>query len=438
MLPNLEDVQGLIVRGYGMPSVSHLSFRVRTRGTARRRIGALVDGPDGPDLRVTGGAEWPAGRKPEACLNVGFTAEGLRALGLPENSLRTFPPDFAEGADRRVGRLLQRSLNGLDPGAHLLVTIHARSDQIRGAAARRIRGRLGEGDAFECVGERVGNQLAGEAMHFGFRDGISQPNVAGFPSGKGEALPTGQFLLGYPSQWSDYTYPVPQPEELGHSGSFAAYIVIEQDNVAFEAFLDESAAATGLPRERIAAKLCGRWANGSPLVQAPAAPSPADLGKWDDFTYAEDAAGLRCPWGAHIRRANPRNDRNVRGIRTQNRRILRRGLPYGRAFDPEHPHDGVERGLLGYFIMASLADQFEFVLKEWMSGGSFSGRLRANAVDPFFPFADDLPYTFSAPSAEDPALTLKPGRPFVRCRELMYLFLPSLTALRYLSRMPGA
>ena len=192
-----------------------------------------------------------------------------------------------------------------------------------------------------------------------------------------------------------------------------------------------------LPEDLIAAKICGRWANGSPLVQAPESQSSADPGKWDDFDYAGDSSGLRWPWGAHIRRVNPRNDGTVRGINFGNRRMIRRGIAYGRAFDPQHPHDMVERGLLGYFIMASLADQFEFVLKEWMSGGGFSGRLRSDAEDPFFPFSEGKPNDFPIPSAENPTRTLKRMPRFVTCRAIMYLFLPSLTALRHISTLGG-
>ncbi len=117
--------------------------------------------------------------------------------------------------------------------------------------------------------------------------------------------------------------------------------------------------------------------------------------------------------------------------------MIRRGLPYGKAFDPQHPHDWIKRGLLGYFIMASLSDQFEFVLKEWMSAGSFSGRLRSSDVDPFFPFTEG-PQIFALPTAENPTFTLKIKTPLLTCREMMYLFLPSITALRFLSSLPGA
>jgi hypothetical protein len=219
MLPDLDNVQGLIVRGYGMPSVSQVAFRTRQPGLARKRIGAVVDGPGDLDLRVTSGAEWQKGRKPEVAVNVGFTHEGLRALGLPEALLWSFPDDFVRGARPRVERLLGRKFNDLESGGQVLVSTHARSDKLRGDAVERFKRGFTADHAFEFVSERIGNQLEGETVHFGFRDGISQPNVKGFPVGKGPELPTGQFLLGYPSQWTKYCYPVPAPKALGHDGN---------------------------------------------------------------------------------------------------------------------------------------------------------------------------------------------------------------------------
>jgi hypothetical protein len=85
--------------------------------------------------------------------------------------------------------------------------------------------------------------------------------------------PAGEFLFGYPSQFTDYTYPVPSPaDRLGVNGSFVAYRILAQDCAGFEAFLARSARDTGLDAELIAAKLCGRWRNGIPLALSPESP----------------------------------------------------------------------------------------------------------------------------------------------------------------------
>ena len=51
-------------------------------------------------------------------------------------------------------------------------------------------------------------------------------------------------------------------------------------------------------------------------------------------------------------------------------------MPYGPAYDPSVPYDGVERGLLGYFVNSYIENQYEFVLKEWAEAGEFAGRVR--------------------------------------------------------------
>ena len=47
--------------------------------------------------------------------------------------------------------------------------------------------------------------------------------------------PAGEFLFGHPSQYADFTYPVPQPAaQLGHNGSFVAFRILAQDCDGFE------------------------------------------------------------------------------------------------------------------------------------------------------------------------------------------------------------
>src|SRR5207237_2529874 len=103
--------------------------------------------------------------------------------------------------------------------------------------------------------------------------------------------------------------------------------------------------------------------------------------------------GIRCPFGSHIRRANPRDDVIASNVGF-NHRIIRRGMPYGKAFDPNVAE---ERGLLGLFICVNLQDQFEFIMKNWMNISGFNGNLSANHKDPFMG-SDNDGREFSIPS----------------------------------------
>jgi deferrochelatase/peroxidase EfeB len=176
----------------------------------------------------------------------------------------------------------------------------------------------------------------------------------------------------------------------------------------------------------------------------------------DDFAYAAvDPAGLACPFGAHIRRTNPRDQIRSAGP-TESRhmsnrhRLLRRGKPYGAPlFDPalltqfDHPEalqaildlqdDGQPRGIHFFCVNSNIKSQFEFVQRAWVNNPNFSG-LCANP-DPLTGAND--------PTASPPPVMVVPGPHgavrtsplprLVTVRGGAYFFMPSLTALRYLA-----
>ena len=107
----------------------------------------------------------------------------------------------------------------------------------------------------------------------------------------------------------------------------------------------------------------------------------ADLNRYD-YVPSEDGCntiddrdGYRCPLGAHMRRNNPRGEATVPGGVGHKRRIIRRGMPYGPAYRGD-PNDGIERGLVGLFINASLESQFEFLMHIWVNGEAPSTQAR--------------------------------------------------------------
>jgi deferrochelatase/peroxidase EfeB len=438
---DLADVQGLIVRGYAMPVARHLLLRIDDPAAGRSLLGSLADG-DAAGLSVTSGAPWEV--KPDCCLNVSLPAAGLRALGVAAESLASFPAEFTAGAAARAERVGDVGTSGpqfwlpafTDPGFHLLVSLFGQSAAAVDGVTGRLTARWTPG--LTELARLDAAVLDGRVSHFGYADGISQPTIAGAPpTGVPDGMPvapTGEFLLGHPGQHAGFTYPVPSPPVLGGNGSFAAVRVLAQDVDAFAALLAGQSAATGLPEELIAAKFCGRWRNGTPLVLSPDTDSPDPPlapEQLNDFDYVPgDERGLACPVGAHIRRMYPRNSR-VAGSGGHLHRIVRRGLTYGPAYDPGHPHDGIERGLLGMFIGVSLRDQFEFLMAEWANDGLFAPGL-GGARDPVIGANDAGPGTFTVPGAA--GRTVLSGLPrLVTTRGGAYCFLPSLPALRYLA-----
>jgi deferrochelatase/peroxidase EfeB len=448
---DLSDVQGLILRGYKMMALRQFVLRVDNLSAGRAFIGRLVGGGGDGTPQITTESTWT--QSPRYCLNISFSFTGLRAMGLSEASLNSFPDEFKEGAAARApivgdtGDMApEHWIGGLNSEeAHVLLTLFAQREVIAELSDILREGFAGNG-AFTELSCQDGAMLEGFVAHFGYRDGFAQPTIAGAPAtGLTDPQPQaklGAFLFGYPSQWDRFSYPVPTPNELGHNGSFVAYRILEQDCHGFETFLERSAADLGVDKELIAAKLCGRWRNGIPLALSPETDQP-DMPipekDWNNFDYAQsetwngfdDRKGVRCPIGSHIRRANPRGSR-IAG-NGNFRRIVRRGLPYGPPYEPATPNDGVERGLLGMFINVSLKDQFEFIMKDWMNNGSFAPGLGASR-DPVLGHQDPQSGIFTIPTDQGPPKVLKGFSSFVKTRGSMYCFIPSITALRFMSK----
>jgi Dyp-type peroxidase family len=435
----LADVQGLILRGYTMPVVRHFGLSVHTVGAARGFLGALAGGdPDVP--AVTTAAPWVV--KPDSCVNLGVTYPGLVALEVPSQHLASFPAEYAQGAARRAEIVGDTGASApahwlpwlVDPGLHLLLSVFAQSPDALDLTTKQLQQAWSPG----CVelGRVDGQLLPGNVAHFGYRDGLSQPTIedvspAGLPDHLPRA-PLGAFLLGYPSQQGGF--PVPTPQQLGTNGSFAAFRVLAQDVDAFADFLTEQAARTGMSQELIAAKLCGRWRNGTPLVLSPDTDTPdppLSPEALNDFDYNNDVKGYRCPIGSHIRRMYPRGQR-VAGNGAHRHRIVRRGMTYGPPYNPTQRHDGQERGLLGLFIGASLRDQFEFLMVNWANDSLFTAGLGPNDKDPLIGACPDGSGHFSIPHPEKPVILDGFSR-FVTTRGGAYCFLPSITGIRYLA-----
>ena len=271
------------------------------------------------------------------------------------------------------------------------------------------------------------------------------------------AVPTGEFLLGYLNAIPGY-YRV-KPDELSQNSSYAAFRILEQDVAGFEAFLTEYAPQAKLDRETLAAKLCGRWRNGNPLMLAPDVQEPVlPNERLNDFHYVskdpalDDTLGITCPVGSHIRRNNPR-DEAVIGAGSTHHRIVRRAMSYGSAYDPARP-DTERRGLIGYFINGSITNQFEFLAKTWNLDSEFvrdaagadpncagSPVFNVSGEDPFLGVNDPANSSFTLAACGNGGgnnTRLAGFRRFVTTRGGAYVFLPSIKGLRYLSRLAAA
>ncbi|GAB5900785.1 peroxidase [Mycolicibacterium mageritense] len=376
-------------------------------------------------------------------VTLAFTWNGLRALGVDEESLASFPDEFREGMASRADILgdtgaaaPEHWVGGL-AGAdlHAIVILFARDE------AERIRC-VGEHDKLlaRCPGVRSLSHLDLNASppfnyahdHFGFRDRMSQPVMKGSGEeptpGSGDPLEPGEFILGYPDEEGVTDRTV--PEALSRNGSYLAYRRLEEHVGLFRNYLKQNA-DTPEGEELLAAKFMGRWRSGAPLVLAPAHDDPelgADPMRNNDFNYGEmDPHGYACPLGAHARRLNPRDTAH----NMNRRRMIRRGATYGPALPEGAPDDGVERGIAAFIICASLVRQFEFAQNVWINDKSFHEL--GNEHDPICGTQDGT-LEFKIP--KKPIRKVHKGLPaFTTLRGGAYFFLPGLGALRYLTSL---
>jgi deferrochelatase/peroxidase EfeB len=479
---DLGDIQGFILRGYRMPMVRHILLTVGVPAAARRLLGRFVSGDEADAPQITTAEDWHVGfapgpgdnpeeaprRKPDYCLNVGITWPGLMALEIKERvptlAFKSFGA-FTEGAAERA-----KLVGDTGPSApenwvgefgkgtdHVLVTLHALSPEAMTKYSDRLSALFAEGSAFREIWRadgmalmemKDGKRVPTSRVHFGYTDGISMTTLRGGPEhyhADGQK-PCEPWLFVLQEEAENYF--VPEPREIGLNGSFAVFKMIATDVVGFENFLQSN--KDKIDPELLAAKLCGRWRNGVPLALSPETDSPAGgipFEKLNDYEYVNadgsgDPKGLRCPVGAHMRRINPRGQpvtgQGQPGGSNNTHRLIRRGMPYGPIYDPKQPYDGIERGLLGYFINSSIENQYEFVLGHWVNDSEFAGSVRLNpkAKDPMIGTQDPAESIFVIPQANGaPPIKVTGFSTFVTTKAAAYCFLPSITAIKFISQL---
>ena len=331
----LDDVQGLLRFGYGQLTKSRFLLLQITDADSARRW--LLQAPV-----TTAQGQNP---KPEVALNLAFSAEGLRALGLQDHIIDGFSDEFISGIsddESRSRRLGDTGINAPQQwqwggpeqsSSHVLLLLYSVSGGMETASKTILDDSFHLG--FSVIQELPTGNLSRKEP-FGFDDGISQPRIDWEQAQSTDIhehdhytnwSALGELILGYRNEYGLYTPrplidPVgdprattlpnaedqPEMKDFARNGSYLVMRQLRQDVEGFWRHIDAQVGGTARLREQLAARMVGRKRDGTPL--APRSPrrisgiDPGDAA--NHFSYDLDRDGERCPIGSHVRRSNPR------------------------------------------------------------------------------------------------------------------------------------
>lgn len=418
-------------------------------------------------------------------INIAFTYSGLAALKMDPTTLASFPDAFKQGMAARAERLHDTgpsapdfwegelglpSVHGYFTGGFALSAENSTKESFWKAMRRDVRAfnnpvdehgqtlRFGFRVLFRLFGLEILHIELGQYPydvdkdgavqdldyrfeHFGFRDGLSQPFVdmglrdtlpgGGTPSRDRTWSPVapGEIFLNMPDENGE-VQALPISKDLTLGSTFLVFRKLQQDVAGFRRFLSRMRPKDEEAQKALSAQFVGRWPNGVPLVLSPDQERAVDQemeATLNNFRYAaDDPLGSRCPLGAHIRRANPR-DIGGRG-EARRHRILRRGISYGGPLLKEDAlDDGERRGLLFIAANSRIDLQFEVIQSNWINGGEFLGQAGLGRC----PLTGNHSGAVSDRFFEARAAAPITGLPsFVTTRGGDYFFAPGIKALR--------
>jgi deferrochelatase/peroxidase EfeB len=493
------DVQGIVRFGYArMTEACYFLVKIRNASAASAW---LKSAPFTSAIKLD--------QPPKTALQIAFTREGMESLRVPQKVIAGFSKEFTSGmaADEDRSRRLgdteasapsKWKWGNADGVPHAVVMLFAEPNLLD-SWKQSIKGQFW-GEGFEEIDCLPTSDMGGREP-FGFVDGISQPTldweqtrkvpINGYEREYSNIVSLGEFVLGYRNEYGKYTdRPLLDPQErgstdlpfaeeetgkkdLGRNGSYLVMRQLNQDVRGFWRFLDQATNSNPAERYKLGSYMVGRaFEDGSPLVPLsqqtiPGIDNDHDGIAKNQFTYDADVEGTRCPYGAHVRRANPRNadvPGDPKGLlatlirtlgfgnktfrddliaSTRFHRILRRGREFGRKITPEEalqpaPPNDPEVGLQFLAFNSNIQRQFEFVQNAWLMRTKFDGLteesdplLGNRAPVPGCPFTN----TFSIPQSSGIRRRIMGVPQFITVRGGAYFFLPGMSALRYLSRL---
>jgi deferrochelatase/peroxidase EfeB len=396
---------------------------------------------------VASAADWRAAT--DAWIAVAISYNGLAALGVPEESLQSFPEAFRVGMAARADILLDRGENdpkNWDPPfgsgqIHIAISVFSDTEEKWRRTMALARQQYHGFSGVSVLDSLDFGAQPGDLNSLGYKDSIGQPAIEGSGidplPGQGRPIKAGEFILGYPGE-AGVPVAMLRPDVLGRNGTFFGVRKYQSRVGAFNRFLRDNA-QTDEERELLAAKLVGRWRSGAPLTLTPTKDDPAlgqDPQRNNDFNYANDPDGKQVPLGCHMRRMNPRDTKMPVLTDVNIHRMIRRSTTFGVPYDPNaltERDDEVPHGIYFLFLSAKAMATLEFLQREWINDGNFTGLGEERDT---IAGVQEGGATFTIP--RDPVRRRIHGiQTFNLLRGGEYMFMPSLSALKWLGDLTG-
>ena len=249
---------------------------------------------------------------PKTTMNMAFTFNGLKELGLPTLTLQSFPDEYAMGIRNRTSILDdvgKSSPKNWDPvyrdEIHIFLSMDARKEEDLEIRFKEIETIIEKHEGVRLIegcknqAETIKNYQESAALynskgyptakeHFGYTDGISNPFFKGMTEEMGDVIgggkkiaygdpkaestwapiETGEFILGYRDEANEYPS-ASVPKLLSKNGSFMVYNKFHENVGDFNNYLTSAEKKYDIDKEELAAKFVGRWRNGAPITSYP-------------------------------------------------------------------------------------------------------------------------------------------------------------------------
>ncbi|KAF8879925.1 hypothetical protein BD779DRAFT_1113381 [Infundibulicybe gibba] len=319
--------------------------------------------------------------------NASFSATGLVKLGITDN---LHDESFHKGQKADAESLGDPGVKGapayvpdwepeFQADVHGIFMITCHSDAKGLAFVNRLEAAFSRGGGRSSIKRvllfRASFRLPpGEEFneHFGYKDGISQTQIKDVTYSDTEPMrfpgsPTadmGVVVMGYEGDED-----VSKRPAWTKDGSFMVFRKLKTFVPEFRRFLINEGVKVfpNIPPEqasnRFGARLFGRWKSGTPIVLAPDVDDPEiakDPKKINNFDYSKWKDQSICPFAAHTRKSNPREN-----TAEEKRHMIRRqSIAYG----PELMDDELQqwetledRGLILICYQSSIVRGFKYI-----------------------------------------------------------------------------